>query len=94
MAADPLPRDPVRAKEEVVALVPEGTPLDIAKITLEKKGLKCSVREVQRPERKTYLYGAADRRAMPMVSRGWLVHFEVREGRVYAPWVGVELTGP
>src|SRR3954469_23281501 len=94
MAFEPLPRDPVRAKAQIGALVPDGTPGEVAKKTLEKKGLKCSLRDVERPTRKTYLYGSADRPAMPMVSRGWLIHFEVRDGRVYEPWVGVELTGP
>jgi len=93
-ALEPFSRDPATAKDEIVALIPEGTPLEEAKARMEAKGLKCQVRDDLDPARTVYLYGSTDRLAMPMVRRGWLVRWEVREGRVYAPYVGVDLTGP
>ena len=90
---EPLSRDPAAAKASIVALVPEGTLLDEAKARLEKEGLKCRVRDDVDARRTVYLYGFADRWAMPMVRRSWLVRYEVRDERVYAPYVGVTLTG-
>lgn len=94
VAFEPLPRDPAAAKAAVAALIPEGTSLEEAKARLEKKGMKCRVRDDVDAAHTVYLCGYADRLAMPMVRRGWLVRFEVRDGRVYAPYVGVNLTGP
>jgi hypothetical protein len=94
VAFEPLPRDPTAAKAAITALIPEGTSVEEAKTRLEKKGLRCRVRDDVNATRTVYLYGSADRLAMPMVRRGWLVRFEVRNGRVYAPYAGVTLTGP
>lgn len=93
-AFEPLPRDAASAKVEISAFIPEGTPLDEAKARLEKKGLKCRVRDDVDAARTLYLFGSADSLAMPMVRRVWLVRFEVKNGRVYAPYVGIDLTGP
>lgn len=94
VAFEPLPRDTAAAKVEISALIPEGTPLIEAKARLEKKGLKCRVRDDVDTARTRYLYGFADRLAMPLVRRSWLVRFNVKDDRVYAPYVGVDLTGP
>jgi hypothetical protein len=90
--AEPLPLDPVQAKQVVAAAVPVGTPVDEAKKRMEQLGFDCRVMTLP-GKKETYLSCYATGPGM-IVVRQWGVTFEIVDGKVGEARISTDLLGP
>lgn len=89
---EPLPLDPVAAKNIIAAAVPLGTPVDDAKKKMEQRGFNCRLMTLP-GKKETYLSCYTTGPGV-IVVRQWSVTFEVVDGKVGEGRISSDLLGP
>lgn len=90
-AKAPLPVEPEAAVAEVKKWVPEGTAAEVAEATMTKAGFYCA-RKLAKESGKAFLLCLTDDGGR-LVKRRWNVSMEVRDEKIVAHQVTIDLVG-